>query len=144
VAQFERPLPKKIDLVRNLAGIVCMKKLLLFTIVMLVSITQLPAGDGKFVSRLIHEGDEPVNIHLNGTKYIKVIDFRQSDVVQISPGVFTVGGIYAYQGLTGTPGMLVASAGALEKELVLAGPIVMYVPPLAGTTLFLSYFIGNN
>jgi hypothetical protein len=121
-----------------------MKKLLLPLAIFFISITGLFAGEGKYFSRLIHEGDAPIDLHINGSKYIKILDFRQSNVVEVGPGEFTVAGIYAYQGAAGTPGMAVANAGQLDKEVVLAGPIVMYVPPLAGTTLFISYFIGNN
>ena len=127
-----------------------MKNIASFIVTLLITVTSLCAGDGKFYSQVIHETDGAFALRLPSNKFIKITNFTQSGSVETEPGVFTVGAVYVYQGAPGLPGITALTAGlpssnrVLHEDVYIAGPVIVYVPPVAGATLLLSYLLGNN
>ena len=118
-----------------------MKTLTCLIIAILVSISSLFSGDGMFVSLVIHGTDQPLRIDLPSSQYVIVKNFTQSPIIDLND----IGGIALYQGAAGLSGINVVFADASPHEDVyIAGPMIIYVQPIPGATLFLSYFLGSN
>jgi hypothetical protein len=124
-----------------------MKKLASIVSLFVLSITVALAGEGKFFSQVIHDTDQPFRLSLPANKAMKVLNFIQSGV----PGpVINLGAIAVYQGTPGLSGIFVLQADfssnnhVVHEDVFIAGPAVVYISPIAGETLFLSYLLANN
>ena len=124
-----------------------MKRLILILCLLLVSLTPLSAGDGKFFSYVIHPNDPPISFLLSDHQFIKITNFVQSGSTGLN-GSTTTGTVYVYQGATGLDGAMVLSAGFSgtggNADTIIAGPAVVYIPSLPDATLFITYLFGDN
>ena len=124
-----------------------MKRLILLLCLLLVSLTPLSAGDGKFFSNVIHPNDPPISFLLQGHHFIKITNFVQSGVTGLNGSTVT-GTVYVYQGASGLDGAMVLSAGFSgtggTADTIIAGPAVVYIPSLSDGTLFITYLFGDN
>lgn len=124
-----------------------MKRFLLTLSIILAAAFSAHANDGVFVSKVIHETDSPHILRLPSKKFIKITNFIQvGGNVVVSPDQPDVGAVVVYQGPAGLSGITVATAGGPNSshEVLIAGPAVVYVGPVKGGTLFLSYLFGSN
>lgn len=127
-----------------------MKKLASILLTLLITITSLSASEGKFYSQVIHDSDDAFVLRLPPNKFIKITNFTQSTAIQITPGNFATAAVYVYQGAPGLAGTaavysnLPGTTREVHEDIYVAGPAVVYVPPLSGAVLLLSYLLGNN
>jgi hypothetical protein len=134
-----------------------MKTLSYIIAALLVSVSPLSAGGGHVYTLLIHDSDQAFNVTIQRNEYMKVLNFTQSGgttpVFDPSTGGFVVtyGAIVLYQGANGLPGATILNAVALStstqvphEDTYIAGPAVVYIAPVSGAVLALSYFRGSN
>jgi hypothetical protein len=122
-----------------------MKKLLLLATVLAASFSPAWAGDTKYFSRIIHSNGTPFQFDVPSHLYMKINTFTQSGGV----GGNDIGGVVVYKGgnvATGATVLLANAAptGVAGDGVVIAGPITVYVAPVANATLFLGYLLGRN
>jgi hypothetical protein len=123
-----------------------MKTLASLTFTLFLTITAASAGEGKFYSQLIHDTDAAFVLRLPANRFIKITNFTQSVALPSEAS----GAVYVFQGATGLPGTAAVYANLpgttreVHEDVYVAGPAVVYVPPLSGAVLLFSYLLGNN
>jgi len=125
-----------------------MKKLALLAFLVLVSFSSLNASDGIFLSYVIHETDSPINFTLSSRQFIKINSFTQTTVGVSTNGATQTGAVTVFQGAAGLPGAVAAlAASGFETQTtgtVIAGPMVVNINPVGGSTLFITFLMGEN
>jgi hypothetical protein len=124
---------------------------LLSTLFLILSSTLAFAGDGNFVTQVIHESDPPFSIVVPSNKFLRITNFiQEGQTLQGNPPMEVNGEIFVFQGLQGLSGARVlyseraGTTHQVHEDVYLAGPIVLYVAPVPNLTLVLSYLRGSN
>jgi hypothetical protein len=124
------------------------KKLIGIVFALTLSTGFLFAKEGSIVSKIIHAADQPLRIELSGRQFMRISNFVQtSDSAEEITATATVA---VFQGAGDLPGInvLLASKAATtqvtHEELFIGGPAVVYVAPVSGSTLFISYLRGSD
>jgi hypothetical protein len=104
------------------------------------------AGDGTFVTQVIHDSDQPFSVYVPSNRFMRITNFIQEGATNPA----TNGVIYVFQGapsLLGARILYSTQAGTTHQpheDLYLGGPIVVYIAPVPNLTLVLSYLRGSN
>jgi hypothetical protein len=109
------------------------------------------AKDGTFVTRVIHDSDPAFNVLIPSNKFMLITNFIGQTTTQVPGGaVINAGEVIVYQGAAGLPGAVVLESSPTttthenHEDVYIAGPAVVYVSPVKGVTLVLTYLRGNN
>jgi hypothetical protein len=108
-----------------------------------LSITSLAANDGTFVTKVIHDTDTAFQLNLNSKHWIKITNFVQQGGTQFAS-------VAVYQGAAGSPGvtLLLASDPTTthtpHDDVFVTGPSIIYIAPIPGATVMLTYLTGSN
>ena len=122
-----------------------MKKLTCIIALLVLANSAILAAEAIVVSKVIHAEDSALHFRLSAKQWIKITNFTQTGG---DPN--TVGIVAVFQGSADLPGanVLVATQSTSTKveheDVFIAGPTVVYVAPVPGATLFISYLRGSN
>ena len=126
-----------------------MKKFVVTVFVFAVSTGFLPAKEGSFISKVIHESDQPLRIELSKRQFIKISNFTQA---RNDPAleITAIGTVAVFQGAASLAGINVLTAAAPStthnphEDVFIGGPAIVYIGPVTGSTLFITYLRGSD
>jgi hypothetical protein len=119
------------------------------TLFLILSSTLAFAGDGNFVTQVIHESDPVFSVYVPGNRFFRIINFIQEGQNGTPPTEIN-GEVIVFKGAQGLSGARVLYSSQAEtthqlhEDVYLAGPIIVYVAPVPHLTLVLSYLRGSN
>lgn len=107
-----------------------------------ISICSLHARETKYFTKVIHETDAPMRLDLPERLYMKITDFSQTSQ---NPGGNVLGSVVVYKGDAQQSGVNVLLANSHHpRGTFLAGPLSVYVHPVPGSTLLITFLLGHN